>query len=80
LQFRLIFAYTALMSFHGAPVRLALVVSCKGCQRPVPAGVHSIPDNPVPVRCVLCREHRYYRPSEVYEGRVAFEVTHGGSR
>ena len=68
------------MSFHGAPTRLSLVVSCKGCHRPVSVGIHSIPDNLVAVICPLCQEHRRYLPTEIYEGRNAFEVLRGGRR
>ncbi len=68
------------MSFHGAPTRLALLVACKGCERPIPAGIRSIPDNPVAVECPACRERRQYRPSEVYEGRKPLELIQGGRR
>ena len=62
------------MSFHGAPTRHALIVTCKGCQRPVPARITSIPDNAVIVLCPLYKEKRYYRPSEIHEGRITFDV------
>ena len=68
------------MSFHGAPTRLAIVVTCKGCQKAVPSGEPSIPENPIKVRCPACSEHRYYRPSEVYEGRLAVGLIQGGKR
>ena len=68
------------MSFHGVPTRFALLVACKGCQRPISAGIGSIPDNPVAVLCPACREHRRYRPSEVYEGRMPAELPREGKR
>ena len=68
------------MSFHGAPTRLALVVSCKGCQRIIPAGISSIPDNATTLRCLQCGEVRQYRPSEVYEGRAPLHLIQGGKR
>ena len=68
------------MSFQGAPTRLALLVACKGCKRAISAGIRSIPDNPVAVLCPRCREHRQYRPSGIYEGRMPFELLQGGKR
>ena len=70
LHLRLMFAYSLLMSFHGAPTRLALVVACKGCHRVIPSGVPSVPDTATTIRCPACGEVRQYRPSEVYEGRA----------
>ncbi len=68
------------MSFHGAPARLALVVRCKGCHRQVTAGIESIPDNALAILCPLCKEHRQYRPTEIFEGRLALELIQGGKR
>ena len=68
------------MSFHGVPTRLALLVACKGCKRPISAGTRSIPDNPVAVLWPVCREHRRYRPSEIYEGRLPSELLREGQR
>ena len=68
------------MSFHGAPTRLVIVVTCKSCQKAVPTGERSILDNPIAIRCPACNEHRYYRPTEIYEGRMAFGLIQGGKR
>ncbi|RRA50463.1 hypothetical protein [Acidipila sp. EB88] len=68
------------MSFHGAPTRLAIVVACKGCQKAVPTGERSIPDNPITVCCPSCGEHRRYRPTEIYEGRISFGLIQSGKR
>lgn len=80
LHFRLFFAYAPLMSFHGASTRIALVVRCKGCSRQVTAGIRSIPDNAVVISCPLCKEPRRYRPSEIYEGRIALGLIEGGGK
>jgi len=78
LVLRSLFAYPQRMSFHGAPTRLALLVACKGCGRSISAGFRSVLDNAVAIVCPLCQEHRQYRPSEVYEGRIPFELLQGG--
>ena len=74
------FSYTLPMSFHGAPTRLSLVCTCKRCQKAIPAGIRSIPDNAIAIKCPACGEHRQYRPSEVHEGRLTFELIQGGKR
>lgn len=58
------------MSMHycqqGAVRREVFVVSCKRCQRRVPAGVTEFPRGNLVVECPLCGELRRYRPAEVY--------------
>jgi len=44
------------------------VVTCKRCQRAVPAGVAEFPANNLTLECPLCGELRRYRPSVVYLG------------
>jgi len=45
--------------------RKQFVVQCKGCRRNVPAGVAEQPNVYIAVSCPLCRERRYYLPTEV---------------
>jgi hypothetical protein len=67
--FRLIFAYTDSMAF-GFPIvdRKQFVVTCKRCQRDVPAGVKVFPFQSVTVACPLCGELRRYLPTELFLG------------
>ena len=50
-------------------VRRQFVVTCKLCQRDVPAGVESFPFQSTVVNCSLCGERRQYLPSEVFLGK-----------
>jgi hypothetical protein len=65
--------------------RKQFVVQCKGCMRDVPAGVTEQPKVYIAVSCPLCRERRYYLPTEVGLGFLHHEYrkitrTGGGKR
>lgn len=72
-RFRLYFAYHgSAMSMHyinqGKRTPTTFVVTCKRCERSVPAGVEVYPKDNLTHRCPLCGELRRFRPSEVYLG------------
>jgi hypothetical protein len=71
--FRLLFAYTGLMSPPLQSQRL-VVVQCKGCHENIPAPVESMPAQPIAAKCPLCHEHRRYLPSEVFLGPLSHRM------
>ena len=74
MTFRLVFAYTVPM-FQGPPSQSAFVIRCKGCRENIRAMVETLPASWIAVKCPLCGEHRRYLPTEVFQGRVSYEVT-----
>ena len=64
--FRLLFAYTGLMSPPLQSQRL-VVVQCKGCHENMPA-------QPIAAKCPLYHEHRRYLPSEVFLGPLSHRM------
>jgi RNase P subunit RPR2 len=49
--------------------KMVFVVTCKRCDRHIPAGVKVFPDQPIAVKCSLCGEYRRYHISNVFLGR-----------
>jgi hypothetical protein len=58
------------------PIRVS-VVACKGCSALVPTAIRTLPLEAVAVLCPLCKEHRQYRPSEVFLGSPSFRLRAG---
>jgi hypothetical protein len=75
LESSLFFRYIVRMAFFTQDRgQKQYVVICKGCHRNVPAGVTEMPTQYIAVKCVLCREHRRYLPTEVGLDFVHYEV------
>jgi hypothetical protein len=70
---RLMFAYTDFM-FQGPKKLHSLVVRCKRCGRDFPAPVETMPASWIAAKCPMCGEHRRYLPTEIFQGRVAWEL------
>jgi len=60
--------------FQSPVVRHNFVICCKGCRENVPAAVETFPAQPVAVKCPLCGEHRWYLPSEIFAGRLSYQL------
>lgn len=50
------------------------VIRCKGCGEDIPAPVETLPASWIAARCPLCGEHRRYLPTEVFQGRVSWQI------
>lgn len=71
---RLLFAYTGSV-FHPPATRLCdLTICCKGCKQNIPAPVETMPDCWIVAECPLCGEKRRYLPTEIFRGRIAWEL------
>jgi hypothetical protein len=46
----------------------------QGCGENIPAMVETLPSSWIAVKCPLCGEHRRYLPSEVFQGRVSYQL------
>jgi RNase P subunit RPR2 len=73
--------------FQGPSSQRTLVIRCKGCGENIPAMVETLPASWIAVKCPLCGEHRRYLATEVFQGRVSYQVlkkpvrsAHGGAR
>jgi hypothetical protein len=60
--------------FQGPPIQRAFVVCCKGCGENIPAPVETLPSSWIATKCPLCGEHRRYLPTEIFQGRIAFQL------
>jgi hypothetical protein len=75
LAIRLLFSYALPMP---VPTPICVpVVACKGCSALVPTASRALPPEAVAVLCPLCKEHRQYRPSEVFLGSPSFRLRAG---
>jgi hypothetical protein len=51
-----------------------LTVCCKRCGQNIPAPVETMPDSWIVAHCPLCGEKRRYLPSEIFRGRISWEL------
>jgi len=50
------------------------VIRCKGCGNNIPAPFETLPASWIAVKCPLCGEHRRYLPTDVFQGRVSYQL------
>jgi hypothetical protein len=55
------------------------VICCKQCRRNIPAPVETMPDQYFVAKCPLCGAKRNYRPTELFQGRLSYELIRGRS-
>jgi hypothetical protein len=60
--------------FQGPSSQRDFVVRCKRCGENVPAMIETLPASWIAVNCPLCSEHRRYLPTEVFQGRVSWQL------
>jgi hypothetical protein len=59
------------------PIQLKTVIRCKGCGENAPAPVETMPSQAIIAVYPLCREQRRYLPSEVFQGRLSWQLLRG---
>lgn len=50
------------------------VIRCKQCGSNIPAPVETMPDQYFVATCPLCGARRNYLPSELFRGRLSYEL------
>lgn len=64
-----------LFMFQGPAERVwDFVIRCKGCHKSIAAPVETVPSQDFVAVCPLCRSKRQYLPTEVFQGRLSYEL------
>ena len=72
-HFRFYFAYTDGMDGRASTL-CDFVIRCKRCETNVPAPVRTLPDIWIVVTCPVCGAREQYLSTEIFQGRVSFEL------
>jgi hypothetical protein len=64
-----------ILMFHAPEERVwDFVICCKQCRRNIPAPVETMPDRYFVAVCPLCGARRSYLPTELFQGRLAYDL------
>ena len=60
--------------FPGPSRQCAFVVCCKECRQNIAAPLETLPSSWIATRCPLCGAQRHYLPTEIFQGRISYQL------